>query len=75
MIRAMDTALRRYFFKFAQATGRAIALRLLAEGGKSGQQRAMYRLSAGVIVAGLHDTDSATENNYHLKNGTGENVG
>ena len=35
----------------------------LSGGGKSGQQRAMYRLSAGVIVARAHDTDSATENN------------
>jgi hypothetical protein len=32
-------------------------------GGKSGQQRAMYRLRAGVITARAPDTDSATENN------------
>jgi hypothetical protein len=47
---------------FAAATGRAIVP--LWREGKSGQQRAMYRLSAGVIYAWANDTDSATENNF-----------
>jgi|GEM_PF-5144553 len=45
------------------ATGRAIATLFKQGGGKSGQQRAMYRLRAGVITARATDTDSATENN------------
>ena len=62
-IPATDTVQRRYFSKFAQATGRAIAILVKRGGGKSGQQRAMYRLRAGVITARAPDTDSATENN------------
>ena len=63
MIRGMGTVLPRYFSKFAPATGRAIATLFKQGGGKSGQQRAMYRLRAGVITARAPDTDSATENN------------
>ena len=66
-IQDTDTALRRYFFKFAQATGRAIVPHMRE--GKSGQQRAMYRLRAGVILAWAHDTESATENNHPADGG------
>ena len=53
----------KYFGIFVTATGRAIATLFKQGGGKSGQQRAMYRLRAGVITARAPDTDSATENN------------
>ena len=52
---------------------------LWREGGKSGQQRATHRLTAGFNMFGGNieheERDSATENNYHgFDRGKAENV-